>query len=72
MVAWFTHLQRRTPDGLRGRAMAAAEMLLTLPYVGAIAAGAALVEVVDFRVLSAGGAVRSPSAPCGSSTAGRG
>jgi MFS family permease len=57
MVAWFTHLQRRTPDELRGRAMAAAEMLLTLPYVGSIAAGAALVEVVDFRLLSLAGAV---------------
>ena len=57
MVAWFTHLQRRTPDHLRGRATAATEMLLTLPYVGSIAAGAALVAVVDFRLLSLAGAV---------------
>ena len=57
LVAWFTHLQRRTPDELRGRAMAAAEMLLTLPYVGSIAAGAALVGLVDFRLLSLAGAV---------------
>jgi hypothetical protein len=56
LVAWFTHLQRRTPDELRGRTMAASEMLVTLPYVGAIAAGAALVEVVDFRLLSVAGA----------------
>ncbi len=57
MVAWFTHLQRRTPDHLRGRAMAASEMLLTLPYVGSIAAGAALVGIVDYRLLSVAGAV---------------
>ena len=57
LVAWFTHLQRRTPDELRGRTIAASEMLVTLPYVGAIAAGAALVEIVDFRLLSIAGAV---------------
>jgi MFS family permease len=57
MVAWFTHLQRRTPDHLRGRATAATEMLVTLPYIGSIAAGAALVGVVDFRLLSLAGAV---------------
>jgi hypothetical protein len=55
MVAWFTHLQRRTPEELRGRTAAASEMLLSLPYIGSIALGAALVGVVDYRVLTIAG-----------------
>jgi MFS family permease len=57
MVAWYTHVPRRTPEALRGRVVAASEMLLSLPYIGAIAAGAALVGVVDYRVLTIAGAI---------------
>lgn len=56
MVAWFTHLQRRTPDALRGRTLAASEMLLSVPYIGSIAGGAALVGYVDYRLLTLAGA----------------
>ncbi len=55
MVAWYTHVPRRTPDALRGRVVAASEMLLSVPYIGAIALGAALVGMVDYRLLTIAG-----------------
>jgi MFS family permease len=55
MVAWYTHVPRRTPEALRGRVTAASEMLLSLPYIGSIALGAVLVGVVDYRVLTVAG-----------------
>jgi hypothetical protein len=55
MVAWYTHVQRRTPEALRGRVVAASEMLLSVPYIGAIALGAVLVGMVDYRLLTIAG-----------------
>jgi MFS family permease len=55
MVAWYTHVPRRTPDALRGRVVAASEMLLSVPYIGAIALGAVLVGMVDYRLLTIAG-----------------
>ena len=55
MVSWYTHVPRRTPEELRGRVVAASEMLLSVPYIGSIALGAALVGVVDYRVLTIAG-----------------
>ena len=54
IVSWTTLIQRRTPSELLGRAAAAGEALASIPYVGAIALGSALVTMVDFRLLSAG------------------
>ena len=55
MVSWYTHVPRRTPEALRGRVVAASEMLLSRPYIGCIALGATLVGVVDYRVLTIAG-----------------
>ena len=57
IVCWTTVIQRRTPGELLGRAAAAGEALASIPYVGAIGLGSALVTLIDFRLLSAGAAV---------------
>jgi MFS family permease len=51
VVGAYTLLQRLTPDRLQGRAFSAAELLLGAPQTLSIAAGAALVTVIDYRAL---------------------
>jgi MFS family permease len=51
IVSLITLLQRLTPASLQGRAYSAAELLLGAPQTLSIAAGAALVAVVDYRWL---------------------
>ena len=57
IVCWTTLIQRRTPGELLGRAAAAGEALASIPYVGAIGLGSALVTLIDYRALSAVAAV---------------
>jgi predicted MFS family arabinose efflux permease len=57
-IVWFnvgasTLIQRRTPAGLVGRVDAALTIAITVPQTVSIALGAALVAVVDYRVLLA-------------------
>jgi MFS family permease len=51
IVGAITLLQRLTPGPLQGRTYSAAELLLGAPQTMSIAAGAALVTVVDYRWL---------------------
>ncbi|WP_369217442.1 MFS transporter [Streptomyces flavofungini] len=51
LIAGLTAVQRETPDALLGRAAATANTLMFAPTALGIAAGAALVECVDLRVL---------------------
>ncbi|HEY3608272.1 MAG TPA: MFS transporter [Pseudonocardiaceae bacterium] len=51
VVGWSTGLQRYTPPRLQGRVNATATMLLTGPQTASIGLGAALIAVVDYRVL---------------------
>ncbi|MEV0119976.1 MFS transporter [Streptomyces sp. NPDC050703] len=51
LIAGLTAVQRETPDALVGRAAATAGTLMFAPTALGIAAGAALVESVDLRVL---------------------
>ncbi|MEU5578145.1 MFS transporter [Streptomyces huasconensis] len=51
LIAGLTAVQRETPDALLGRAAATANTLMFTPTALGIAAGAALVESVDVRVL---------------------
>ncbi|CAM5560881.1 Multidrug efflux pump Tap OS=Streptomyces alboniger OX=132473 GN=CP975_07985 PE=3 SV=1 [Streptomyces alboniger] len=51
LIAGLTAVQRETPDALLGRAAATAGTLMFAPTALGIAAGAALVESVDIRVL---------------------
>ncbi|MCX4861325.1 MFS transporter [Streptomyces canus] len=53
LIAALTAVQRETPDALLGRAVATAHTLVYTPNVLGLAAGAALVELVDQRLLSA-------------------
>jgi MFS family permease len=53
VVALITLAQRLTPPGLQGRVYAAAEALITTPQAISIAAGAALITIVGYRVLLA-------------------
>lgn len=57
LVGMITLLQRQTPPALMGRADAALNFLLTVPQTLAIAVGAALVVVLDYRLLLLGMAV---------------
>jgi hypothetical protein len=50
-VAAFTLIQRRTPTELIGRVDAALTMVAMIPQVLSIALGAALIAVVNYRVL---------------------
>jgi hypothetical protein len=52
IVSWTTLIQRSTPPELLGRAAAAGEALASIPYVGAIGLGSALVTMVDYRALT--------------------
>ncbi|MFJ3306918.1 MFS transporter [Streptomyces sp. NPDC086549] len=47
----MTLFQRRTPTGLMGRTDAALNVLLGVPQTTAIAAGAVLIALVDYRVM---------------------
>ncbi|MFD4634456.1 MFS transporter [Streptomyces sp. NPDC058284] len=51
LIAGLTAVQRETPDALVGRVAATAGTLMFTPTAIGIAAGAALVESVDYRVL---------------------
>jgi MFS family permease len=51
LIAAFTAVQREVPGPLLGRATATANTLLFTPNVLGLAAGAALVELADFRVV---------------------
>ncbi|MFD5814240.1 MFS transporter [Streptomyces sp. NPDC127038] len=53
-VGIMTLFQRRTPPELMGRTDAALNVALSLPQTIAIAAGAALVAVIDYRILLLG------------------
>jgi len=50
IVALATAYQRRSPSHVQGRVSAAANMLFRVPQTISIAAGAALITVVDYRV----------------------
>jgi MFS family permease len=50
-VAFVTLVQRRTSLAMQGRVMSAIEAAFTVPYAASIAFGAAIVTVVDFRVI---------------------
>jgi MFS family permease len=51
LVALFTLLQRSTPAPLQGRVYSAVEVLVGVPQMVSIAAGALLVTLVDYRLL---------------------
>ncbi len=53
VIPLLTLLQRLTPPHLQGRTYSAAELLLSAPQTVSIAAGAALISIVDYRVLIA-------------------
>ncbi len=53
IVGYMTLLQRRTPAELQGRVSAAADTLTSIPQTASIAVGAALLGVVDYRLLLA-------------------
>jgi MFS family permease len=55
-VSWFivglmTALQMRTPLRLQGRVSSAADVFISTPQTVSIAVGAALIAVVDYRLL---------------------
>jgi MFS family permease len=50
-VAAITAIQRRTPSGLLGRVAGVFGLSLTAPQVASVGLGAALIAVVDYRVL---------------------
>jgi MFS family permease len=57
-IAWFivgfaTAIQLRTPARLQGRVAGAAETLVGTPQTISIAVGAAMVTIVDYRILTA-------------------
>ncbi|WP_037889906.1 MFS transporter [Streptomyces viridochromogenes] len=53
LIAALTAVQRETPDALLGRTAATANSLVFTPNVVGLAAGAALVELLDVRLVSA-------------------
>ncbi|KUO22702.1 MFS transporter [Streptomyces dysideae] len=53
LIAALTAVQRETPDALLGRTVATANTLVFAPNVIGLAVGAALVELLDVRLLSA-------------------
>jgi MFS family permease len=57
MVAYFTMVAKRTPDALRGRALAAAETIASTPYLSGIAVAAFAVSQVDYRLVTLVGAL---------------
>jgi MFS family permease len=53
IVGFMTAIQLRTPHHLQGRVASAADTMISTPQTVSIALGAALVSVVDYRVLVA-------------------
>jgi Major Facilitator Superfamily len=51
IIGWATAIQVRTPLRLQGRVSSASDVIVTTPQTVSIAAGAALVAVVDYRLL---------------------
>jgi hypothetical protein len=51
LVCLTTMLQHRTPSAMQGRVFTTFETVTGVPQVTSIAVGAALVAVVDFRIL---------------------
>ncbi|GAA1424212.1 MFS transporter [Streptomyces thermospinosisporus] len=51
LIATLTSVQRETPDALLGRVTATANTVVFTPNVAGLAAGAALVELTDHRLL---------------------
>jgi MFS family permease len=51
VVAFGTSIQQRTPANLQGRVYSAASLVVGVPQILSIAAGAALSTVVDYRIL---------------------
>jgi MFS family permease len=51
VVGFATGIQTRTPPRLQGRAYSAADTIVSMPQTVSIAAGAALITVVDYRLL---------------------
>jgi MFS family permease len=51
VIGFVTAVQRRSPLAIQGRAMAAADVLISTPQTISIALGAALATVVDYRLL---------------------
>ncbi len=54
VVALYTLLQRLTPPELQGRAFSAVDVIIGPPQILSIALGAALVNIVNYRILLAG------------------
>ena len=52
-IGWTTALQRHTPPRLQGRVFATAGVMVSVPQTVSIGLGAALIAVVDYRVLLA-------------------
>jgi hypothetical protein len=50
-VSGITAFQRRTPAAVMGRVFGVLRLALTIPQVASIGIGAALITVVDYRVL---------------------
>jgi MFS family permease len=50
VVSLATAYQRRSPQHVQGRVAAAANMLFSVPQTASIAAGAALIALIDYRV----------------------
>ena len=50
-VAAVTAFQRRTPSAMMGRVFGVLRLTLTIPQAASIAIGAALITVVNYRVL---------------------
>jgi hypothetical protein len=50
-VAGVTAFQRRTPAATMGRVFGVLRLALTIPQTASLAIGAALITVVDYRVL---------------------
>ena len=50
VVALATAYQRRSPTDMQGRVAAAANMLFSVPQTISIAAGAALITLIDYRI----------------------
>jgi MFS family permease len=53
LVALYTLVQRRTPIELQGRVYSAFDTLIGVPQTVSIAAGAALIALIDYRLLLA-------------------
>jgi MFS family permease len=52
-IAYLTLIQKRTPQPLMGRVSTAAEVVMSVPGAVSLAVGAALVSVLDYRVIFA-------------------